>query len=106
MSGVEIAGLVLGAFPIVVQLIEGYKEGCQPLTSWLRFRKTFLGLIQGIRYQETRLDNNVRRLLLPLVEEEEELNELLNNPGGDGWKDPKLEEALRCRLGNGQTYDR
>ena len=90
MSGIEVAGLCLGAFPILVNLIQGYKEGCQPLGNWFRFRKTFFTLIQSIRYQETRWQNNVKILLLPLVEGDEELQQLLTEPGGAAWKDPDL----------------
>lgn len=100
LTGVETAGLVLAAFPVVVQLIQGYKEGCQPLRNWFRFHKTFQKLIQGIRLQETRLESNVRMLLLPLVDNDEELEVLLGEPGGGAWKNPDLEDALQLQLSN------
>lgn len=100
LTGVETAGIVLAAFPVIVQLIEGYKEGCKPLDSWLRFRKTFLSLVQDIRLQETKLESNVRRLLLPLVESDGELQMPLAEPGGPAWFDYELEEALQRRLLN------
>ena len=103
MSGVEAAGLVLGAFPIVVQLIHGYKEGCQPLRHWKNFGSTFQTLMQGIRYQETRLQMNVRMLLLPLVDDDEEVERLLRAPRGVAWKNRELEEALQRRLSHSYT---
>lgn len=105
MSGVEIAGLVLGAFPVAVQLIQGYQEGCKPLVDWRRFQATYLRLKQGLNRQWTRFDNNVRILLLPLVNSDEELEELLKKPGGPAWKDQDLEDALRRRLSH-NSYTR
>ncbi|KAL9059844.1 MAG: hypothetical protein Q9162_000914 [Coniocarpon cinnabarinum] len=108
MSGLEIAGLVLGAFPVVVQLMNGYKKGCQPLGAWLRFRKTFTKLENGISYQETALDTNLRILLNPLVDDDDELEKLVGElkAGGAARKDPDLEEALQRRLGNVHVYRR
>jgi len=31
MSGFEIAGVVLGAFPTILKVLECYREGCEPL---------------------------------------------------------------------------
>lgn len=101
LTGVETAGLVLAAFPVVVQLIQGYQEGCKPIHHWIRFHKTFKILLQGIRHQETRLNDYVRMLLLPLVNfSDEELEALLENPGGKNWQNGELEQALRRRLSN------
>lgn len=41
MSGIEVAGLVLGAFPIVVEALEDYRELFGALKSWWRFQRTF-----------------------------------------------------------------
>ena len=98
LTGVETAGLVLAALPIVVQLVEGYESGCKPMLNWLRFRKVYKNLLQGIRLQETLFNNNVRMLLLPLVDTEEEVRVLLEDPGGKSWQDNDLEEALERRL--------
>ena len=103
MSGVEIAGFVLAAFPVTVQLIQGYQEGCKHLVDWRRFQVTYLRLKQGLNRQYTIFDNNVRILLLPLVETEEELEDLLNDPGGLGWKNRDLEDALQRRLSHSYT---
>lgn len=32
MSGIEIVGLVLAAFPIVVKTLTSYSEGCQKIS--------------------------------------------------------------------------
>ena len=106
MSGLELAGVVLGAFPVVVQLMNGYKKGCQPLGAWLRFRKTFTKLENGISYQETALDTNLQILLSPLVEDEQKLVALVNDlkAGSGPQKYPDLEEALKRRLGNARIY--
>ena len=98
LTGVEAAGLVLAALPIIVQLVEGYESGCKPMRSWLRFRRVYINLLQGIRLQETLFNNNVRILLLPLVDSDDEVRTLLEDAGGKSWQDYELEEALVRRL--------
>lgn len=41
MSGFEIAGVVLGAFPIVMSGLERYRKAFEPLKSWWKFQRTF-----------------------------------------------------------------
>ena len=38
MSGFEIAGLVLGALPILISALENYKAGKGPVASWRKWR--------------------------------------------------------------------
>ena len=41
MSGIEVAGLVLGAWPVVMEALEGYRETFRTLKSWWKFQRTF-----------------------------------------------------------------
>jgi hypothetical protein len=34
MSGIEIAGLVLGAFPVLLYALESYRRSAEGLTEW------------------------------------------------------------------------
>lgn len=41
MSGIEIAGLVLGAFPVVIEALESYRNAFTALKNWWEFQRTF-----------------------------------------------------------------
>lgn len=41
MSGIKVAGLILGAFPVVISALEGYRKAFKPLKSWWKFQRTF-----------------------------------------------------------------
>jgi len=45
MSGVEIAGFVLAAFPLLISAGEHYREGFEPLVKWKKFRTDFISFI-------------------------------------------------------------
>lgn len=106
LTGIETAGLILAVFPVVVQLAEGYQKGCKSIaTGYIGFHRTFQTLLQGVRLQKTRFYNNVRMLLSPLVDSDEELEALLKDPGGERWVSEELEAALQLRLHNSyQSY--
>ena len=49
MSGTEIAGLVLGALPIVISALEKYKAGQGPVASLMRWRSLLDTLIHRLQ---------------------------------------------------------
>ncbi|KAL9618858.1 MAG: hypothetical protein Q9160_006448 [Pyrenula sp. 1 TL-2023] len=77
MSGIEAAGLVLGALPLVIAGLKFYIEGVTTITKYLR---------------------NICEELLQGLIEGQKMNLLLRSPGGHLWKDAQLEQKLRRRL--------
>ena len=98
MSGVEIAGLVLGGFPLLVSALEHYREGFEPLKEWWMFRREFMSFIDDVGTQKIMFDNNLEKLLNPFIESDREMNDLLNSPKGPAWRQPALELKLKQRL--------
>lgn len=95
MSGVEAAGLVVDAVPIIISVLERVQR-LGPKSS------------EGRRdYQRLRLelDFNLllfRRTLEVLLKdtlESSELDDLLSNPTSSQWQSPTVEDALRTGLG-------
>ena len=103
MSGIEVAGLVLGAFPILLHTLESYREGAEVLKDWWRIDRAFKKCRQDINYHRILFEGNIERFLLPLVADEDELKVLMANPAGDDWEDPELEARLKERLP--KSYD-
>jgi hypothetical protein len=98
MSGVEVAGLILGAFPIVLSALEQYRQGFLRLKSWWNFQRTFEELIDDVGMQNTMFESNLERLLSPFVHSDGHMGVLLCEPLGSAWQDAELEEKLRDRL--------
>ena len=98
MSGIEVAGLVLGAFPLLVTALEQYRESAEVYTDWWRFRRQYSKVKRDVEYHQITFSSNLEELLLPLVCEDEEIFNLMANPGGPAWQDSELESRLRERL--------
>jgi hypothetical protein len=98
MSGVEAAGFVLAVLPLLISALEDYRRGFEPLKDWWRFRRVYKECYQNISIQKIFFEENLEQLLAPLVEDEDQLAALLEKPGGDGWKNPDLEEMLEKRM--------
>jgi hypothetical protein len=97
MSGIEIAGLVLGAFPILIYALESYREGAEVVGDWWRIERAYTKCKQDLKYQQLLFEGNIERFLLPFVDDDE-LKQLMENPAGTAWEDPELEKKLQERL--------
>jgi hypothetical protein len=72
MSGIEVAGLVLGALPILISALEGYSKGLQPLKTFFKGHKPqLMALIRCLKHQKFLFRQNMRRLLLAAAPIEE-----------------------------------
>ncbi|RYP05471.1 hypothetical protein DL765_009835 [Monosporascus sp. GIB2] len=83
MSGIEVAGLVLGGFPILLNCLDYYRKGFEPLEEWWNFRTRFIEFIDNIRHQAMRYNENMYRLLDPIIPDVESLNRMIDLPSSD-----------------------
>ena len=98
ITGVETAGLVLAAFPLLISALEHYRKGFEPLTGWWNFRTEFLSFQNAIIRQKVRFDENLEELLSSIIPSEAEMGALLQDPLGAAWRCPELEAKLKKRL--------
>ena len=103
MSGIEVAGLLLGAFPLLISALEHYRQGAEVLEDWWHIRKEYNKCKNEIKVQELAFEDNLERFLLPLIVDDHEIAALIAEPGGIKWKDTKLEDKLKRRLP--KSYD-
>ncbi|CAI6333356.1 unnamed protein product [Periconia digitata] len=96
MSGVELAGLILGCLPILIQGIEKYNEGLDPVKSFLRWEKELPALIRKLRNQHVHYAQTIRILLEPITSEFE-LAEMLSGSVAM-WKDKSMDLKLQEKL--------
>ena len=100
MSGIEVAGVVLGALPLLIAAIQAHEKGLNPLTTLLypsKHRTQLRRLDRQIRIQRDLFECSLSRLLSSQFNEKE-LDELFSQPHGPAWartenKD-KFENAL------------
>ena len=100
MSGIEVAGLVLGAFPIVLKCLDNYREGLEPLNSWWTFRTDFIAFVDDIKHQTMKYNENMVRLLAPIISDDNSLTALVRNAKDPRWHDGSLSVPLEQRLAN------
>jgi hypothetical protein len=98
MSGVEVAGLVLGAFPLLISALEHYRETAEVLSDWWQIKREYRKCKDEIRFHQLAFEQNLEKYLLPMIVDEEELQHLIAKPGGPEWRNPDLEGKLKERL--------
>lgn len=82
MSGIEIAGIILGALPILFAALDGYKDSINRLGQGFRKRKAVEKLARALRMQKQTLETIVKLILLEsgcesLLLEEAQIRETL-----------------------------
>lgn len=103
MSGFEIAGLVLGGFPILLNILDYYERSFAPLDEWWNFRRRFVQFVDDVSQQQMLFQQNLALLLDPVIDDNETFTTLLNDPGTTTWQAANLNEVLGERLGLHRT---
>jgi hypothetical protein len=109
MSGVlEIAGLTLAAFPLVISLLETYEKGYEGLQVWLFFRREFTHLLNELIREKILFGQQMEGLLRSITDSDFDMGEMLSNLQSAEWKSLELTSRLRKRLsgpGEFESYD-
>jgi hypothetical protein len=103
MSGVEVAGFVLAAFPLAISALEHYRETAETLGIFWKIRREHKTWMHSLKIGRLAFEQNLEQFLLPLIADEDELQQLIADPDGPAWKNPELEKRLRRRLP--KSYD-
>ncbi|KAI4206281.1 MAG: hypothetical protein LQ346_001177 [Caloplaca aetnensis] len=104
-TGIETAGLILAAFPLVISALEHYENGFEVIREWIRFRGEFAAFLNAMIRQRIFFRQNIEELLGPIVSSEYEMSILLDNPAGEAWADKTLNARLRQRLPGKYEYE-
>ncbi|MCJ1435863.1 hypothetical protein MMC27_005239 [Xylographa pallens] len=100
-TGIETAGLVLAAFPLLVSAAEHYREGYEKISEWYHFRPEFTAFCHALQTQRALFEGNLEELLITIVHSDSEMSSLLQDPGGPPWLN--LEDRLKNKLP--RSYD-
>lgn len=108
MSGLEIAGLVLGLYPLIVSALEHYRHVHKAAGLLARFESEYRKVLDDAKDEQLIFRLTLEELLLPLTTNqsfnEGDLEALLSDLSHPNWNDENLQHALRERLGS--THDR
>lgn len=99
MSGLEVAGLILGIFPVLVEgakIAVAHASQFKKLKVW-RFQ---LESLRGELSTQKTLFTNLVTLLLQDIIDAVAVSELLRDAHSSSWKEEDNEKRLRDRLGN------
>jgi hypothetical protein len=98
MSGFEVAGFVLGSFPLAITALEKYREVARRMGFWIHMRVAYQQCKYDLAFHRLVFIRNLRQLILPLVADDDTVKVLVSDYGGVYWKDPALNSLLEQRL--------
>lgn len=104
MSGVEATGLVLGAFPLIIEAVKVYSNGASTIRRYIKYQRPLSNLCDELTVERTLFENVCEELLDGLIEDHKWKATWLKDPGGEAWKEKVLEEKLKARL-HGSLYE-
>lgn len=82
MSGIEVAGLVLGAFPLLIKSLEYHREMADAAGVFWKIKREYRKWAHDLEMCNLAFSGNLQSLLLPLVADDDAIKELLADPGG------------------------
>jgi hypothetical protein len=97
MSAFEITGIVLGSIPLIISALEHYGEGVRTFRRLYQYRWELKSITTELKTEQV-LFRNTCEILLDGLADSKVLEELLENPGGNAWRDPVLQRKLERRL--------
>ncbi|RSM11726.1 hypothetical protein CEP52_002885 [Fusarium oligoseptatum] len=98
MSGFEIAGIVLGGFPILIEAAQPLSRYFQGAERWWHFKRDFMTLISTIEDESIAYSQNLELLLTPVDIDPEVKASLQEGSGSRLWYDPEIQAKLRGRI--------
>ncbi|KAI9769385.1 MAG: hypothetical protein M1840_004087 [Geoglossum simile] len=98
MSGIEIAGAVLGGLPLIISALEHYNDGLQRIKDVWNFRVVLEDFTQDLRVQNAIYKATLAEFLQH-TQSELEVSRLLQDPSGQEWSNTGLEMSLRKQYG-------
>ncbi|KAI4256754.1 MAG: hypothetical protein L6R42_006039, partial [Xanthoria sp. 1 TBL-2021] len=98
MSGFEIAGIALAAFPIVVNGLCRMTEGIETIKHWKKYKRELDKYAFRLDTAQVCFTSTLKHLLDDIVPSDTDFERMIAEPLGSLWKKPVYEERLRDRL--------
>ncbi|RSM15117.1 hypothetical protein CDV31_005198 [Fusarium ambrosium] len=98
MSGFEVAGIVLGALPLLIEGAKATKFYLQGIERWWQFETDFEAFVRAITLEDVIFTQNLDLLLLPLDLSDNERNSLKASSKSSLWRHPDIVAQLKHHL--------
>jgi hypothetical protein len=98
MSGLEIAGVLLGAFPLIISGLEHWRDVAKVGGFYWRVREEYTRCRSDMQFHEILYKRNLKELLLPILNDSDEVARLVGDPAAKDWSSKALQERLESRL--------
>jgi hypothetical protein len=98
MSGLEVAGVLLGTFPLIISGLEHWRDVAKVGGFFWRVRKEYMKCRSDVQFHEIVYKRNLKELLLPILNDSDEVKRLVGDPGGRDWTNGTLQKQLEARL--------
>lgn len=97
MSGIEVAGLVFGILPILIEVVKSYSDVADGLQTFRHWSKEVKSIALALNTQNV-IFLNYCRLLLRLVEDDKAAEDMLENRSDQRWTSKELNDKLNVVL--------
>ena len=97
MSGIEVAGLVLGALPLLIAAVEAYQSSLDPLTAFFKWKDELEKAMRELWVQHSYFELTLRSLLQQ-VAGPAEVDAMISDFNSSLWKSPELANRLKSKL--------
>ncbi|KAF1912799.1 hypothetical protein BDU57DRAFT_589639 [Ampelomyces quisqualis] len=100
MSGIEIAGLVFGVIPLVVEILKHYSTTKSRLTTFARHAEVENEIQLGFHVAAANFNNSCRLLLQAVVTYPAEVSDMMEHPTDKRWQEQgnDIEKRLRSLM--------
>lgn len=98
MSGFEIAGIVLGVFPLIQESAKGLRSVFSGAKTWWRFEREFESLVATIELECIKYSQNLEILLAEVDISEDDKDRLQNDSTCTLWYDTHIQVQLKQKI--------
>jgi hypothetical protein len=102
---IEIAGIALAVFPLVISALEHYAEGYATLESWRFHRLQFTSLISKLNQEKILFQQHIEGLLRSVNDSEFDVKKMMSDLDCDYWKSPGLTLRLKRKMPQDSEYE-
>ncbi|KAI1327597.1 hypothetical protein F5Y16DRAFT_371169 [Xylariaceae sp. FL0255] len=104
IGALDIIGLALNIFPLLITLLEHYEDGYNTLGDWVFFRREFVQLMNSLNREQIIFRQHIEVMLRSIIDSEYELSDMMDDASNPGWSDPKLTARLKSKLSGDGEY--
>ncbi|KAJ5059406.1 hypothetical protein J3E74DRAFT_465959 [Bipolaris maydis] len=105
MSGIEVAGLVFGVVPVVVEILKSYSTARRKLTTFSRHAEVASDIQLKFRVAAANFNNDCRMLLQATMADPSEISEMMEDPMHKNWQEQGKDIEQRLRSLMQQDYE-